>query len=158
MDSSKSATSLMYAGCADGHLLPPYVVYKATIMYDTWTLGGPAGACYNRTKSGWFDILTFHDWFSTLALPHLKKLPGRKVLIGDNFSSHLSPEVIQMCEENEIRFCFLPANATHLAQPLDVAFFRPMKQAWRKILETWKKGPGRKYSSIPKEKEKRRLI
>ena len=28
MNSTKSATSIMYAGCTDGLLLPPYVVYK----------------------------------------------------------------------------------------------------------------------------------
>lgn len=151
MNSTKSSTSLMYAGCADGALLPPYVVYKATNMYDTWTVGGPAGARYNRSKSGWFDLQCFSDWFESLALPHLKKLPGRKVLIGDNLSSHLSAEVIKMCEENNISFCFLPPNSTHLVQPLDVAFFRPMKTAWRKTLEKWKKGPGRKQSSIPKD-------
>lgn len=32
----------------------------------------------------------------------------------------------------------LPPNSTHLTQPLDVAFFHPMKVAWRKILSDWK--------------------
>ena len=40
MDSPKSSVSLMYAGCADGTVLPPYVVYKALHMYDSWTMGG----------------------------------------------------------------------------------------------------------------------
>ena len=135
MDSTKSSTSLMYAGCADGTLLPTYVVYKSKNMYDTWTLGGAEGTRYNRSKSGWFDMQCFHDWFVKIALPHLRRLPGKKVLIGDNLSSHLSTEVIRECEENDIKFCFLPSNATHLCQPLDVAFFRPLKTSWRKILE-----------------------
>lgn len=151
MNSSKSATSLMYAALADGKVLPPYVVYKAVNMYDTWTNGGPKGARYNRSKSGWFDLQCFSDWFMTIALPHLKKLPGRKLMIGDNLSSHLSLEVIQKCEENDIAFVFLPANSTHMTQPLDVAFFRPMKMAWREILEKWKKGDGRKKTGIPKD-------
>ena len=77
--------------------------------------------------------------------------PGKKVLIGDNLSSHLSAEVIRLCEENDIHFVFLPSNSTHLMQPLDVAFFRPMKQAWRGILERWKKGAGSLSSTIPKD-------
>ena len=41
MNSTKSATSIVYAGCAAGSLLPPYVVYKATNMYNMRTLGEP---------------------------------------------------------------------------------------------------------------------
>ena len=41
MNSTKSATSIVYAGCVDGSLLPLYVVYKATNMCDTRTLGDP---------------------------------------------------------------------------------------------------------------------
>ena len=37
-------------------------------------------------------------------------------------------------------------------QPLDVAYFRPMKAQWRKILTTWKEsGKGRKAPSLPKD-------
>jgi len=51
----------------------------------------------------------------------------------DNLSSHLTPEVIEKCKEND-----KPPNSTHLTQPLDVALFHPMKMAWRKILGEWK--------------------
>ncbi|CAG9577004.1 unnamed protein product [Danaus chrysippus] len=44
----------------------------------------------------------------------------------------------------------LPANSTHLTQPLDVAFFRPMKRAWRQLLLKWKKTDGRQLPTIPK--------
>lgn len=96
-------------------------------------------------------MICFEDWFERIALPQLKRLQGKKVLIGDNLSSHLSANIVQQCEDLEIAFCFLPANATHLVQPLDVAFFRPLKMAWRNILEKWKKGPGRKQANIPKD-------
>jgi len=151
MNSSKSSTSLMFAGTADGKLLDSYVVYRAERMHDTWTMGGPKGTRYNRTKSGWFDMACFEDWFKKIILPYAKSHPGKKVLIGDNLSSHLSLDVITKCEEHDISFIFLPPNSTHLTQPLDVAFFRPMKIGWRKILEKWKVGPGRKQSTIPKD-------
>lgn len=50
--------------------------------------------------------------------------------------------------ENDIQFVLLPANATHLCQPLDVAYFRPLKMAWKRILLDWKK---RHRGSITKE-------
>lgn len=52
LDHSKSSFSVMFAGAADGTVLPPYIVYAALHLYPTWTQGGPLGSRYNRTKSG----------------------------------------------------------------------------------------------------------
>lgn len=123
---------------ASGQLLPPYTVYKATHLYPTWVEGGVEGAFYNRTKSGWFDGPTFEDWFDKIALPYLKNLQGPKVIIGDNFSSHVSLHVLEECEKYNIRFVLFPPNSTHLLQPLDVAFFAPLKKKWRTALSEWK--------------------
>ena len=43
----------------------------------------------------------------------------------------------------------MPANATHLCQPLDVAVFGPVKRSWRRILDKWRKDIRRK-GTIPK--------
>ena len=143
----------MYAGTAGGDLLPLYVVYKAECLWDSWTIGGPPNTRYNRSKSGWFEGSSFEDWFDTIALPYCKKLTGPKVLIGDNLSSHFSASVIKACEANNIRFCCLPPNSTHLTQPLDVSFFRPLKMKWRSILTDWKLSKlGRKGSAVAKDK------
>ncbi len=159
---SKTSTSVMFCGSASGVLLPPYVVYKAENLWANWLAGGPKGppccperCCrqgtrYNRSKSGWFDSVTFRDWFKLSFLPHAKALPGKKVLIGDNLSSHFSDEVLKLCEENDIAFICLPANSTHLLQPLDVSFFGPFKRVWRATLLEWKEG-NRRSKTLPKE-------
>lgn len=138
INSSKSCISLMFCGSASGHVLPPYTVYKATHLYDNWVLGGPKNSRFHRSASGWFDLETFEDWFENHFLVHTRNIPGKKILIGDNVSSHISVRVVQLCQENDIKLIFLPPNSTHLLQPLDVAFFGPMKKAWRDILENWK--------------------
>lgn len=162
MNHSKSSTTIMVCGSADGTLLPPYVIYKSLHLYDTWRENGPVGypcckkACcsqgtrYNRTLSGWLDGETFREWFKKVFLPHAKRLEGRKVLIGDNLSSHMDPEVLQLCNENDIDFVCLVANSTHLCQPLDVAFFRPMKTAWRAVLSEWKL-QNLRLNTVPKD-------
>ncbi|XP_075990155.1 uncharacterized protein LOC142985794 [Anticarsia gemmatalis] len=150
MNHSKASVSIMMACTAVGEIIPPYVVYKAQNLFDTWTKSGPKGVRYNRSQSGWFDANIFHDWVTTMIFPFFENKPGKKLLIGDNLSSHLSIELIKKCKEKDIHFIFLPANSTHLTQPLDVAFFRPMKIAWRKIIFQWKKTDGRNQSSIPK--------
>jgi len=61
----------MFAGTASGYLLPPYVVYKAENLYDSWTEGEPKGTRYNRSKSGFpADI--------------------PKAMIDDNLASHIT--------------------------------------------------------------------
>lgn len=151
MNSSKASTSIMFACTGNGELLPPYTVYKALYLYDSWIVGGPPNSRYNRSKSGWFDSLCFEDWLIKVVIPFVKNKPGKKILIGDNLSTHLTIEGIRMCSKYNILFVFLPPNSTHLTQPLDVAFFRPLKIAWRKILTTWKCGNGSNESSVPKE-------
>lgn len=150
---SKTATSLMFAASATGDLLPPYVVYKSTNLYDTWTTNGPPGTRYNRTKSGWFDAVCFEDWLKKILIPHFNKLKNDKpkIIIGDNLSSHLSDGVIDLCTRNNVKPIFLPPNSTHLTQPLDVALFAPLKRAWRKVLTVWKAGPGQKETTVPKD-------
>lgn len=139
MDFSKTSTSIMFAASADGTLLPPYIVYKSKYLYPDWIEGGPDGARYNRSNSGWFDADIFEDWFFQIALPYFRRIEGKKVVIGDNLGSHISYRVLKACEENNISFVLLPKNSTHICQPLDVAVFHPIKLAWRKTLTEWKR-------------------
>ena len=103
INSTKTATSLMFCGSAAGEILPPYVVYKAEAIWSTWTENGPPGTRYNRSKSGWFDSLCFEDWFMSTLLPRLKKADGKKVVIGDNLSSHINVTVLEACRKFNIK-------------------------------------------------------
>lgn len=153
MDSSKVSTSAMFAGTASGKVLPPFVVYKSKFLYDTWTTYGPTGTVYDCSNSGWFDNYLFEQWFFKIALKYFKDVDSSteqmapKVLIGDNLASHLSIAVIETCREHNIRFVFLPPNSTHICQPLDVAYFRPLKIKWRQILLEYK---AKHKGTIPK--------
>jgi hypothetical protein len=50
------------------------------------------------------DASTFEVWFTSHLLPFLKKQAGRKILIGDNLSSHFSSDVLRLYQENDIEF------------------------------------------------------
>ncbi|XP_021711614.1 jerky protein homolog-like [Aedes aegypti] len=144
MDSTKTSTSAMFAGTASGKVLPPFVVYKSKFIYDTWTEYGPGGTVYDCSNSGWFDNYLFEQWFFKIALKHFKDVDSKvgetvpKLLIGDNLASHLSISVIEACRDHNIRFVFLPPNSTHICQPLDVAYFRPLKIKWKEVLAEYK--------------------
>lgn len=49
--------TVLGCGAADGTCLPPYIVYKN--MYSDWTVGGPVGAPYGMSSSGWTDSENF---------------------------------------------------------------------------------------------------
>ncbi len=136
-DHSKTAISMMFCGNGNGDFLPPYVLYKGNNVYESWYSGGPDKAVYSSSPSGWFDMCIFEDWFKKLFLPHVRRQPGRKVLLGDNIASHISMELIRLCRDNDIQFICLPPNSTDKMQPLDVGIFGPMKAAWRKQLKKY---------------------
>ena len=138
MNTSKQSFSVMFCGSAAGVMMPPMVVYKAQNRYPSWEEYGPKGTVYSCSKSGWFDGPNFEMWFFQLALPHLKRLVGKKLLIGDNLSSHISNDVIQACNNNQIEFVCLPPNSTDKLQPLDVGVFRSLKGGWRGVVTNYK--------------------
>ena len=72
INSSKTSTSVIFAATGDGVLLPPYVDYKSTHLFGSWTEGSPPGTRYNRTCSGWFDCIRFEDWVKTVAIPYFR--------------------------------------------------------------------------------------
>ena len=145
---SKSATSLMFCGNAEGKYLPPMVVYKAKTIYDGWTLEGPTGALY-CTQSEWFDSHLLEKWFFDLFLEHVKGDADKNVLIGNNLASHFTTNVLEACQEHAIVFVSLVSNCSHLLQPLDASAFGPAKTVWRNMVNEWRK-EARTKSSIPK--------
>jgi len=112
---------------------------KAVNVYDGWKLNGPKKCKYYPSKSGWMDMFLFEKWFVELLLPRLKRRAGKKLIIGDNLASHISPTVIKLCKANNIAFVCLSPNSANKLQPLDVAVFTPLKKAWRQVLTTFKK-------------------
>ncbi len=98
----------MIAGNVSGEMVPPMVVYKALNIYSSWYERGPKGALYSCSKSGWFDSYQFEKWFFELLLPILKRKVGKKMLIGDSLSSHISASVVEACRQHNIQFVSAP--------------------------------------------------
>ena len=55
--------TVLGAGAADGTRLPPFILYKGRNLYLRWTTGGPAGAVYSVSDSGWMEGGNFCKWF-----------------------------------------------------------------------------------------------
>ncbi|KAK9718120.1 DDE superfamily endonuclease [Popillia japonica] len=80
----------------------------------------------------------FEDWLVTTLLPLVRRLEGKEVIIGDNLASNFNDNVLALCDQSNIAFVCLAPHSNHLCQPLDVAFCKPVKVAWRNVLSAYK--------------------
>lgn len=60
------------------------------------------------------------------------------ILYVDGHSSHLTMELSDFCCAHQIELIALFPNATHIMQPMDVGFFRPLKTAYREAVCNWR--------------------
>ena len=125
---------------AAGQRLPPFILYKGKNLYQRWMTGGPAGAVYGISDSGWMDGANFVSWFQKLFLPAVSHLTASApvYLFFDGHYSHVSLELIRVARENNVKLFCLPPNCTHVLQPLDVGVFGPVKKMWAQLLKQWK--------------------
>uniref|UniRef100_A0A1B0CMK5 Putative tigger transposable element-derived n=1 Tax=Lutzomyia longipalpis TaxID=7200 RepID=A0A1B0CMK5_LUTLO len=140
--------SLLMCGTTSGDLLPPFVVYKSAQLWSSWCQGGPPHCRYGNSPSGWFDGTVFREWVESILIPDLRRKEGKKIILCDNLSTHVTLEVISMLEKCDAKLICLPSNSTHVTQPLDVAFFGPLKIAWRELLLKFKESASSGNSGI----------
>lgn len=150
-NSTKSCFTVVFCGSASGNFLPPYVIMKGSQKWSDWIYGAPKGTRLNTSQSGWIDANLFDDFFELHFLPVCRKLDGKKILICDNMSAHVTIKSLQLAKTNDICLLFFPPNATHLLQPLDVGYFSSLKNYWRQILAKWRETKtGKKTVALPK--------
>jgi hypothetical protein len=135
-DAGKGMYSVVFCISADGNYLPPFTVYKSAHIYDSWTKGGPPGAIYGCTESGWMQDSAFESWMSNFA-KQVESLNKPVLLVFDGHGSHLTYKTVKTAIDNNIIIVCIPPNTSHALQPLDVGVFAPIKRAWRLILKNW---------------------
>jgi hypothetical protein len=138
--SGRDYYTVLAAGAADGTRLPPFMLYKGSNLYLRWTKGGPAGAVYGMSNSGWMEQDNFLEWFKKLFVPAVTLLTksGPVVLFVDGHYSHLTLELIQHAKSHGVHIFCLPPHLTHILQPLDVGVYGPVKKTWKVILKDHK--------------------
>ena len=56
------------------------------------------------------------------------------MLLVDGHSTHIDIEISKFCQQNDVFLYCLPAHSSHITQPLDLGFYGPLKQSWRKAV------------------------
>jgi hypothetical protein len=131
----KNMRTILACISADGRHMPMHTVYKGRRKQHSWLQGGPTGATYDCSESGWMEANNFYKWFAEVIVPSVQHLDGTKLLLFDGHSSHVSLELIDKARENNIVLFKLIAHSSHILQPLDYGVFSPAKVAWKKSLD-----------------------
>ncbi|CAF1124198.1 unnamed protein product [Didymodactylos carnosus] len=130
----KSYYSVLFCVSASGVILPPYTIYKAKKLYGNWCLNDPTGAGFNTSANGWMEDNVFYEWFKNMFLPLTSTTPKLILLILDGHTSHRRVRTTELAITNGIVLLRIPPHSTHIFQPHDVTFFKPIKQKYREIL------------------------
>ena len=139
----KSQVTVLACTSAAGYALPPFVIFDRQSLNQNMTKGEVPGTLYGLSSNGWMNSELFYHWFLNHFLQYAPQTRPLMLLL-DGHSSHYSPSTIKLAAENQIIVFVLPPNTTHIAQPLDVGCFSPLKAAWRKYCHDFRaKNPGR---------------
>ena len=143
----KGETVSLIACCsATGVFLPPFLIFKGVRGKQEFGDGLPVGSQFVMTQSGYAQSETFQQ-FVTFFLCH--KPSGNCLIIMDGHRSHIDAEAFRIAEQNSIKILLLPAHTSHELQPLDVAVFKPLKQAFYDQSKFWHaQHPGRGLNKL----------
>lgn len=82
----------------------------------------------------------FGTWLDEIFLPrtaHLRTPETPVVLVLDGFEAHEYLPTLQRAEQNHVHILRLPAHATHLCQPLDLAIMGPLHTYFNQAVGRW---------------------
>ena len=140
-DGGKECLTVLFMHSADGMQGPPMLMFKykesvpkkiAEKTPTDWGIGIP--------ESGWLNSETFFEYMTNVFYPWLlkSKVQFPVIVYLDNHSSHMTIPLVSFCRDKQIELIGLYPNCTHIMQPLDIAFFRPFKESWKKTVPKWK--------------------
>ncbi|XP_072378888.1 uncharacterized protein [Diabrotica undecimpunctata] len=107
-------------------------------------------ACCNAEEQFLPPYCIFKGVYANLNMQkvlHLRKPPGKNLLILDGHASHMSnADMLQIASDNDIILLCLPSHTIHYLQPLDRVVFKPFKTYFKDAcqqLVTRRSGTGR---------------
>jgi hypothetical protein len=145
VDGGKEALTVLFMYRADGTRAPPMLMYSYKKSVPKKIVDNtPTGWGIGVSDSGWMTTETFYEYITNVFYPWLvnENTEFPIILFMDNHSSHLNLPLVTFCREKQIELVMLPPNSTHIMQPLDISFFHPFKETWKKCVPKWKNQQG----------------
>ena len=129
--------SIIETVSATGAKLQCLVIFKGKHLQTTWF---PATSTpnwlYTTSENGWTSNLIGSEWLQRIFIPNTTHSSGGyRLLLLDGHGSHTPIDFMWLCKVNRIQLLYLPAHASHLLQPLDLAPFSVLKSRYRNQIQ-----------------------
>ena len=95
----------------------------------------PAGTIFACTDSGWIDSDCYVMWLKHFIKSVNSSMDNNHLFLLDGHASHTNNNIlvaIRLVRDNVVTMLLFPPHTTHKMQPLDVSFFRSLKN-WYNI-------------------------
>jgi hypothetical protein len=112
---------------ATGSTIAPVVILSAKVLLLRWfeIVGDERIAV---TDTGYLNNVLALQWIQLFDKLTKDSVKGtHRMLICDQFGSHLTYEFVKYCEDHQTILFFLPPHSSHILQPLDVGVFSAYK-------------------------------
>lgn len=140
-DDVKLGITVLFTYSASGKRAPPMILFPYKEKLPRSIIAKiPTGWGVGISDNGWMTLELFYEYMTNVFYPWLlqEQIEFPVVLYLDNHSSHITMPLVKFCREKKIEIIGLYPNSTHIMQPLDIAFFHPFKEAWKKTVTRWK--------------------
>ena len=125
--------SIIECCSATGIKLQCLVIFKGKHLQSTWfPAAGVPDWLYTTSENGWTSNFIGYEWLSRIFIPGTSPSHGGyRLLLIDGHGSHTPIDFMWLCKLHKIQLLYLPAHASHLLQPLDLAPFSVVKSRYR---------------------------
>jgi hypothetical protein len=122
---------------AVGVKLQCLVIFKGKHLQSTWfPAQGTPDWLYTTSENGWTSNSIGYEWLQRIFIPNTSPSnSGWRLLLLDGHGSHIPIDFMWLCKVNKIYLLYLPAHASHLLQPLDLAPFSVLKTRYRNKIQ-----------------------
>ena len=138
--SDKECYTALMGGNAAGQLLPTMIVFKNQRISSDISRKFPQDFVIGKNESGWMTSEIFHlyitNHFYNWCLNNNIAFPV--VLYVDGHKSHITKNLSDFCIDKKIVLVALLPNATSILQPMDLGFFHPLKDRYKKAIRNWR--------------------
>lgn len=130
--------SVIEAISATGAKLQCLVIFKGKHLQSTWfPAQDTPNWLYTTSENGWTSNSIGYKWLQRIFIPNTSpSCGGYRLLILDGHGSHTPVDFMWLCKVNKIHLLYLPAHASHLLQPLDLAPFSVLKSKYRETIRS----------------------
>lgn len=116
---------------------PPMIMYNYKQSVPKKVLNSvPRDLGIGISDNGWMTAETFYEYIANVFYPWVVKqeILFPIIIYLDGHVSHVTIPFVAFCRKRQIELVSLYPNAMQIIQPLDVTFFHPLKDQWRKAV------------------------